>query len=1160
VDVDVSDMRGKTNRGRPKPPKMPRKQSFKTNSSNSLAVQFHAALLTSSVDEIAGSNNDETKMVELMYGICLRAGVSLPTKLPLMYNNSKDYFSMQASLVLEEARYILADILSGARSKEFEQGTLWMELVGMEAPKKKKVGFTLQFENRINGYGAPFNIEQLTSMKPGGVFEVSFSSAGTHDAAASYETVQINMLACITPGYYEVDSCRRSTLSLTVFPTQQLFLRQGTKWKVQYLTTLISEQRQFEACIQYPKINFIHTLLGWKTTSHNRHGHNDEDIGPKENEKIKHEDDSSAIESVFSIPKFNTMQEKTAVKFLQSPPSTVTLVQGPPGTGKTTFLASLLCRNLCEIRKDGSIKIDQKKRILVTAPTNRAILVIASKFLDYLKDSLTFNIVLIGVESKLISEDDGDDASKTQADPYTAASLSPSLRSIFVYTWLDEIISEYRSFNRYLLPHSYSPEKRRSLLSRASVLARRLHSSLPCIVEKTGSLYWAQEVVASLQRLPTNVSKDLNELTGQLNLTRECLTNFIDILDQINRFDANQELLDAANIIFCTLSTSGVSAMKRTKKIDDIFIDEAAAATEPEVLIPFHLRPDRMLAVGDPKQLPATLMSRYAIDCGLDRSLIGRLMFDCSHEYTMLDKQYRMRPEIRSLPSKMFYEGRIKDGDNVLSPDYRGKISILEGKPYSFLQVQGSEEKSAGHSYYNIKEAHAVIEIVRSICRVSKEINGDGTPWYTQDKVRIITFYKGQVLCIRQLLNNNGFGKVTCATVDSSQGCEADIVIISFVRSNHRIGMTHRAGFLQDERRINVALTRAKFQLICIGDAINTLSTSGVPVLKSIVDDAGKRGILSEFKSSSKSSAYNKPERKSNGNNSTPSKEHTGCVKKFKSSSNIISNYIEPEQKSMRDDSNPSNAPTNISTHAKKYTGYVIERRQRNNPGPSNNTSGYTKPEQRSMMNNSTPLNTSNSLSANATEYTGYVEELRLGSCSKSSNIGPNSIDPERISMGNHSNPFNSSTSTSAIEKEYAGHVGKSGFLTDSSSSNTELDCTMGNQNFPMNVSTSMSALTKEYTGCMKESKECQESYQGNQHNYVSPSTKNLNLRPPNFQDTQLGERSNVFQNDDYANEHQIETLKNARPTSHAEKELTKMALLEKIALLQKEVDEIDKL
>lgn len=99
--------------------------------------------------------------------------------------------------------------------------------------------------------------------------------------------------------------------------------------------------------------------------------------------------------------------------------------------------------------------------------------------------------------------------------------------------------------------------------------------------------------------------------------------------------------------------------------MEDLFVDEAAAATEPEVMIPFHLRPQRMLAVGDPMQLPATLTSRYAIDCGLDNSLIGRLMYDCSHEYTMLDKQYRMHPEIRSLPSKIFYDGKIRDGDNV---------------------------------------------------------------------------------------------------------------------------------------------------------------------------------------------------------------------------------------------------------------------------------------------------------------------------------------------------------------------------------------------------------------------------------------------------------------------------------------------------------------
>jgi hypothetical protein len=85
--------------------------------------------------------------------------------------------------------------------------------------------------------------------------------------------------------------------------------------------------------------------------------------------------------------------------------------------------------------------------------------------------------------------------------------------------------------------------------------------------------------------------------------------------------------------------------------------------------------------------------------------------------------------------------------------------------------------------------------------------------------------------------------------VDSSQGCEADIVLVSFVRSNPGYGTVRRsAGFLADDRRINVAMTRARYQLICVGDAKGTLSQSGAVTLKSIVQDAQDRGCVTPAK------------------------------------------------------------------------------------------------------------------------------------------------------------------------------------------------------------------------------------------------------------------------------------------------------------------------
>ena len=99
--------------------------------------------------------------------------------------------------------------------------------------------------------------------------------------------------------------------------------------------------------------------------------------------------------------------------------------------------------------------------------------------------------------------------------------------------------------------------------------------------------------------------------------------------------------------------------------MSDLFVDEAAAATEAELCIPFQLYPSRMLAVGDPKQLPATIFSPHSRKYGLDKSLHERLMQNGAVDHIMLDVQYRMRPCISRFPSFQFYGNKLQNGANV---------------------------------------------------------------------------------------------------------------------------------------------------------------------------------------------------------------------------------------------------------------------------------------------------------------------------------------------------------------------------------------------------------------------------------------------------------------------------------------------------------------
>lgn len=173
-----------------------------------------------------------------------------------------------------------------------------------------------------------------------------------------------------------------------------------------------------------------------------------------------------------------------------------------------------------------------------------------------------------------------------------------------------------------------------------------------------------------------------------------------------------------------------------------------------------------------------------------------------------------------------------------VSETYASDVALPKVEPYSFIDVRGNECQMPGGSYANEAECEAVAGLVR-------EIAVRGAPgWDSPDKLRIITFYQGQVTLLRRSLASRGYGRVLVATVDSSQGCEADVVIISFVRSSSKSGVRNAAGFLSDDRRVNVALTRARHQLVCVGDASGTLGTNGSDTLKNLVHDARLRGCL----------------------------------------------------------------------------------------------------------------------------------------------------------------------------------------------------------------------------------------------------------------------------------------------------------------------------
>jgi len=280
--------------------------------------------------------------------------------------------------------------------------------------------------------------------------------------------------------------------------------------------------------------------------------------------------------------------------------------------------------------------------------------------------------------------------------------------------------------------------------------------------------------------------------------------------------DLNQQLethiLDSSHMVMTTLGSAGSKAIEMAAKFEVVVIDEAAQSSEPSTLPAFQLGSSHAILVGDPQQLPATIFSVSGRSTKYDRSLFQRLE-ESGHEVHLLDIQYRMIPEISSFPRKIFYGGYLKDGPNVIHPEYGNPLRSLvcsnfpAFNPFTVFDLDSREERGLS-SLSNATEARFALHLFKNLMTNTQSLSN-------QTRISIITPYSQQMTLLKQTFSKleSKYGRaVEINTVDAFQGRESNIVIFSCVRAAGSKGI----GFLSDVRRMNVALTRAKVFLFLI--------------------------------------------------------------------------------------------------------------------------------------------------------------------------------------------------------------------------------------------------------------------------------------------------------------------------------------------------------
>jgi superfamily I DNA and/or RNA helicase len=237
-------------------------------------------------------------------------------------------------------------------------------------------------------------------------------------------------------------------------------------------------------------------------------------------------------------------------------------------------------------------------------------------------------------------------------------------------------------------------------------------------------------------------------------------------------------------------------------------VDEATQATEPLTLLAF-LRADRVVLAGDHRQLPPTVLSQEAAAGGLATSLFERLLaLHGDPVRQMLREQYRMNAELMELPSRAFYGGELRAHASVAGRTLGTVLpgATLDAPPLLFLDSAGKgwEEVApeGSESLENPGEAEVVIARARALLAAG----------LAPEQIAVITPYRAQAARMAPALEALG---IEADTVDAFQGREAEVVLVSCVRSNAE----GRLGFLTDLRRMNVALTRGKVHVFVVGDS-----------------------------------------------------------------------------------------------------------------------------------------------------------------------------------------------------------------------------------------------------------------------------------------------------------------------------------------------------
>ncbi|MEM7179862.1 MAG: AAA domain-containing protein [Spirochaetota bacterium] len=300
---------------------------------------------------------------------------------------------------------------------------------------------------------------------------------------------------------------------------------------------------------------------------------------------------------------------------------------------------------------------------------------------------------------------------------------------------------------------------------------------------------------------------------------RALLQESHDLFKQAKILEANleKEILQRSDVVCATLV--GISSFAtRDMFFSTVLIDEAAQCLQAATWIAIA-RAGRVVFAGDHQQLPPVVKSPEAQKGGMSVTLFEKVIAHLQEGKQLLKIQYRMNQNIMEFSNRFFYESQLSSAEanaGISLQDFHATPQEELQRAVVYIDTAGydanEERLEKSTSIFNRGEVDLLIKVLQPY----KDMLQDSSE---HASLAIISPYREQ---IRLLTEQNyreslaaHFSAIEVDTIDAFQGREKDVIVLSLVRSND----DGEIGFLQDVRRMNVAMTRAKRLLVVIGDS-----------------------------------------------------------------------------------------------------------------------------------------------------------------------------------------------------------------------------------------------------------------------------------------------------------------------------------------------------